>query len=129
MVDMDVDRRKHRRAYFSIEDNILGIFILYGETDVAFRAPILNLCRGGLHFTLKKGQGIAPKAGDRLRLVKIKGDAALDFEFNTEVGIKWILGHESLPHIGCGCEFISMSKPSLNRISQFIDSKYAGKNV
>jgi hypothetical protein len=127
MVNDGVDRRKDRRAFFSIEDNILGIFILHGETDLAFKAPILNLSRGGLHFTFKKGLGILPKAGDRLRLVKVKGDTALDFEFNIEVGIKWILGHESLTQIGCGCEFIDISKPCLERISAFIDSKYVGK--
>jgi hypothetical protein len=125
----DVDRRKHRRAYFSIGDNIIGNFILYRETETGFNAPILNLSSGGLHFTLSKNQGIFPLNGARLRLVKIEGEAALDFEFNSELEVKWILGHESLPHIGCGCEFIYMSKPGLDRISEFIDSKYVRKTV
>ncbi len=128
MANEDVDRRKHRRAYFSINDNVIGNFILYGKKEIAFSAPILNLSRGGLHFTLYKNQGILPMAGDRLRLVKIEGEAALDFEFNIEVGVKWILGHESLAHIGCGCEFIHISKPVLDRISEFIDSKYVRKS-
>jgi c-di-GMP-binding flagellar brake protein YcgR len=125
----DVDRRKHRRAYFSISDNIAGKFILDGETEIAFNAPILNFSSGGLHFSLNKSRGIVPKAGDELRLVKIEGEAALDFEFNIALRVKWILEHESLSHSGYGCEFIHISKPDLDRISQFIDFKYVGKTV
>jgi hypothetical protein len=124
MFNENVDRRTHRRAYFSVRDNIMGNFTLYGETEVGFNASILNLSRGGLHFTLNKNQGILPVNGDRLRLVKIAGEAALDFELNIQLGIKWILEHESLTHTGYGCEFIHISQPGLDRISEFIDSKY-----
>jgi len=126
MVNENVDRRTHRRAYFSISDNIVGIYIFYGKTEIGFNAPILNLSRAGLHFTLNKNLGIFPMAEDRFGFVKIEGKATLDFEFNIELGIKWILEHESLTHISCGCEFIHSSKPDLDLISEFIDSKYDG---
>jgi hypothetical protein len=129
MVNQTIDRRKHRRAYFSIEDDIIGNFILFGKREISFDAHILNLSRGGLHFTVNKNQGILPMAGDKLRLIQIKGEAALNLEFYIELDIHWILDHESLAHIGCGCEFAYISKTALDRISEFIDSKYVRKTV
>ncbi len=129
MISIEDDRRKHRRAYFAISNNVMGHFILSGKPETEFKASILNISVGGLHFTMDKSHGISPLTGDKLRLVKIKGEAALDFEFNSEIKVEWILGHESVPHISCGCEFIDMPKPGLDQISGFIDSKYISKTV
>lgn len=126
MVDENVDRRMHRRAYFSISDNIIGTYVFYGKTEIVFNAPILNLSRGGLHFAFNKNLGIFPTAEDRFEFVKIEGKTTLDFECNIGLKIKWILEHKSLIHISCGCEFIHSSKPDLDLISEFIDSRYDG---
>ncbi|MEZ4600492.1 MAG: PilZ domain-containing protein [Syntrophotaleaceae bacterium] len=129
MATESVDRRKHGRAYFSIEDNIKGLFIFVRETEIFFSASILNVSRGGLHFSLNKEMRIFPKIGDKLRLVKLEGEAALDIELNIELEVQWILDHETLDHIGCGCEFIYVSKAGQDRLSDFIDSQYVGRQV
>lgn len=118
------ERRKHRRAYFSVRDNIIGHFRLLTEIENNFHAPILNLSRGGLHFTLNKKELVKPRSGDRLRLIKIEGEDLLEKVFDAELEIKWVLGHASLSQIGYGCKFITISPESLNCMIEFIDSKY-----
>jgi len=116
------DRRRFKRAIFTIEDNVVGILSIPGVHEKAFSTNILNISEGGLQFTLDKENKNKIRAGDRVVVLQIKAPTTLKFLMNIDAEIKWVLSNELLDDAGAGCQFINVSPTSREQISGFVDS-------
>jgi len=116
------NKRKYRRAIFTLQDGILGHFILPNHQDESKSGPILNISEGGLFITLKRDNNRRLKKGDHITLTEIKGHKDLEFKGQIDTVIKWILDHESLECIGFGIQFNDLSEETRQKLRQFVNS-------
>ena len=117
------ERRQFRRVAIPADDGIVGFISsprLIADDSIAVN--IIDLSAGGLHFILPRGSFKEISTDDHLTLKEIKGTKNLDFISNVELEIKWIADHQSLKHIGLGCEFLNISEEIRQQIDQFVDT-------
>ncbi len=117
------EKRRFKRAVFSIEDGIIGVFSSDDFTNDSMAASIMNLSAGGLQFILPRDTSPEIGAGDRLILREIKGTTGLRFVSNLELEVKWVLDLQIFDHVGIGCEFLNVSDAIMDQIDQFVDSE------
>ena len=116
------NKRKHERITYCIDDGIVGSFAIPAVQKEAITAYILNLSKGGLHFTLRKEDIGKLKEGDQLFFMEIKKWASFRYLVNIDAEIKWIDDDHSFPNIGLGCQFLKISQTSKEHISEFLKS-------
>ncbi len=117
------EKRRFKRAVFSIEDGIIGVFSSDDFTNDSMAASIMNLSAGGLQFILPRDTSPEIGAGDRLILREIKGTTGLRFVSNLELEVKWVMDLQIFEHIGIGCEFLNASDAIMDQIDRFVDSE------
>lgn len=117
------EKRRFKRAVFSIEDGIIGVFSSDDFTNDSMAASIMNLSAGVLQFILPRDTSQEIDAGDRLILREIKGTVDLELASNIELEVKWIMDLQIFEHIGIGCEFLNISEETRVQIDQFVDSE------
>ena len=110
MNEIPENRRRHRRALFTFEDDIQGVFSIPANGGKPITTHVLNLSAGGAHFTISPRDEDRIKQGIKLVLLQIKGPDP----FN----------HEILEHTGAGCEFHNISESSHDQITSFVESWY-----
>lgn len=116
-------KRHFKRIAIPADDAILGIISAGHKTaDTSIAVKIINLGAGGLHFFLRRGSFKEIRTGDHLILWEIKGTKNLDFISNVELEVKWIAEHQSLKHVGIGCEFLNISDQLQQQIDQFVNA-------
>jgi hypothetical protein len=116
------ERRRHKRVFYSAEDQMIGIFVLPGNARKVLEAHIMNVSVGGLHFTIKRNEMIPLKIGDRLTLTKLIGKSPLRIDSDIEIEIKWMLDHRLMKHVGIGCEYRQLPEKIRSQLSRFIES-------
>jgi c-di-GMP-binding flagellar brake protein YcgR len=116
------ERRQYKRAIFSLDDNVIGIFSLLNYERKAISANILNLGMGGIHFTVDAAEDLHIERGDRIVLLQIKASLDLQFLLNVDSEVKWILNPPILEHMGVGCAFVNVPESSLEKIDTFVNS-------
>lgn len=117
------ERRQFKRIAIPADDGIMGFISspsLVADDPIAVK--IIDLSAGGLHFFLHRGSFKKICSGDHLILKKIKGTKNLAFISDLELEIKWVADHQSLKHVGLGCEFLHISDKVRQQIDQFVDT-------
>jgi c-di-GMP-binding flagellar brake protein YcgR len=118
------EKRKYRRALFTIEDDIIGVFSLASKPGKTLIANIFNLSMGGIYFTLNAAKRLIPAAGDRIVLLQIKVQNSQNFILNIDAEVKWVLNPPILKDIGIGCEFIQIPQTSRKQLEDFVEIWY-----
>jgi hypothetical protein len=118
----DQERRRFKRALFTLEDHVIGLFSLARLPDKVLTGYILNLSMGGIYFTLEGSSTILPKVKDKIVLLQIKAPVSLNFLMNVDAETKWVLNTPMLKFIGIGCEFVSLSESGKKQLGNFVDS-------
>lgn len=116
------NRRQYKRALFTIEDDIHGIFSIPGSDIRPISTNILNLSEGGAHFIISQKDESHFQPGTRLVLVQIKGHDTLQYLVNVDVEIKWILDHNIMEYAGAGCQFLNTPQSSRDQIKSFVEA-------
>ena len=124
-----IERRRHRRAIYSLQEGLIGSFIAPGADGGTVLAPILNLSAGGIGFALVRGHENGIRPGDRLVLQELRiqtESCRRSLEINSDLSlvVRWILNAEFLDHVGFGCEFIDPTDQQQNRIRDFLEAVY-----
>ncbi len=120
--DMYEDRRKFKRAIFTLEDGVIAMLGIPGVQERAFKTYILNLSEGGIQFTLDEENIQKIHKGERVIILQIEAPFSLRFLVNIDAEIKWVLPHDIFEHVGAGCEFINITPTSQEQISAFVKS-------
>jgi c-di-GMP-binding flagellar brake protein YcgR len=115
-------RRQYKRALFTIEDDIKGIFSIPGSDIRPISTYILNLGQGGTYFIINQSDESHFQPGTRLVLVQIKGHEPLQYLVNVDVEIKWIFDHNIMEYVGAGCQFLNISQSSRDQIKSFVEA-------
>ena len=124
MNEVPENRRLHRRALFTFEDDIQGVFSIPANGGRPITTHILNLSAGGIHITLNPQDEDRFNQGLKLVLIQIKGPDPLQYVINVDAKVKWVISHEIMEHGGAGCEFHNISKSSHDQITSFVESWY-----
>ncbi len=108
-MDKGIEKRQYERIFFSTDQHIKGLFSLAQDASEGFKISILNLSKGGMHFTQNR-QGLhGLKEGDVIVLRGMSGQDPLNFTQDIQVKIKWILDTDFLEHVGYGGEFLNLT--------------------
>lgn len=116
------ERRKHERLYLSTKDGIKGVFTHTGHRQ-DIEGHIMDISAGGVSLALKKEGDKGLSKGDLLVLKKVDGTPYLRPMANIVMRIRWVLYHDHLNHIGCGCEFINIPQVYGLLIQQFMNAQ------
>jgi hypothetical protein len=117
---MNMERRQYRRAIFTIEDEMVGVFMFLNTCKKPLSAKILNICMGGMCSAMSVESERLPQKGDHIVLLQIKTPHSLKFFLNIDINVKWVLNLPDGEYIGIGCEFIYIPKISREQIGYFI---------
>lgn len=117
-----IGRRRYKRVFYSVEDRMIGFFLLPDKEQEMLVAQIMNVSVGGLHFTIKRNEIFSLRIGDRLILTKVMGNSPLRIVSDIEIEIKWVLDHPMMKHVGFGCEFHQLPDNIRLHISHFIEA-------
>jgi hypothetical protein len=117
-----LEKRKFKRAIFTIEDKVIGLFTLARRPEKVISGSVLNLSMGGIYFTVDATRTIVPLAGDQIVLMQIKASQSLGFLVNIDAVIKWVLNPAMMKYIGVGCEFRNIPELSKKQLGIFVNS-------
>jgi c-di-GMP-binding flagellar brake protein YcgR len=117
---MNIERRQYKRAIFTIEDGVVGVFLFLNSREKPLSAKILNICMGGMCIAMSVANERIPQKGDHIALLQIKTPPSLKFFLNIDINVKWVLNLPDVEYIGIGCEFIYIPKISREQIGNFI---------
>ena len=123
MGDGKKERRGVQRIFFSVEDEVKGMFTFPDFQKGPLTGTIINLSESGVGLVLSKKDEITKKIrkGDYLILTQLNGIKGLESLSNIKAEIKWILDNPTLGFFGCGCEFHDVPEPMREAIQTFID--------
>ena len=123
MGDEKKERRGVQRIFFSVEDEVKGMFTFPDFQKGPLTGTIINLSESGVGLVLSKKDEITKKIrkGDYLILTQLNGIKDLESLSNIKAEIKWILDNPTLGFFGCGCEFHDVPEPMREAIQTFID--------
>jgi c-di-GMP-binding flagellar brake protein YcgR len=125
MVDEEKERRRRfQRIFFSLKDEIIGIFSFPDLQRGVLAAHIINVSEGGMGLALEKEEKNRIKKGDQVTLSQIRGIKGLESLRHVEAEIRWILDDPPLELIGFGCEFLNVPESLRDTLRVFIDSWY-----
>lgn len=127
-----IERRKYKRALFSIEQGFKGQFSLGGKilnSSQLLMAPILDISKGGVGFVLESSYGEKISIDDRLVLTQLEicvGDYEdfLDIKPDLSMTVRGKIAADFLSHVGVGCDFTEITAKSWEKIKNFITQTY-----
>jgi hypothetical protein len=126
------ERRKFKRALFSIEQGLKGKFALKVKdfnVSQELMAPILDISKGGVGFILEPNCGDKVGIDDKLMLSQLKicvGDfvSVLLIEPDLPLTVRGKIAGEFFSHVGVGCDFTQITTKSWDNIKEFIRQTY-----
>lgn len=119
----NIERRKYKRLFFSIENLVDCIFTFSEQQKTIMKAKVLNLSAGGVCISIERKKRQELKKGDNLILEEIPSFAPLDFVSSIDLTVKYVIENKKFKNIYIGCEFSSISISMRNRIQEFVDSR------
>lgn len=132
-----LEKRRHKRVLFSIQERITGSIEKVGEPVGKWcrAVPILNLSKGGIGFILERGMDIPIQTGTQLKLtdmwIEKKSAHHLDLRALSDADItmvvRWVLDNSYLQHLGFGCEFVNLPSKCQDEIRGFINGAFPGR--
>ncbi len=116
------EKRKFKRAIFTADDKVIGLFTLARRPEKIITGTVLNLSMGGIYFTIDATRAIIPVTRDQIVLMQIKATQTLGFLVNIDAEIKWVLNSDMLKFVGVGCEFINIPELSKKQLGNFVEN-------
>jgi c-di-GMP-binding flagellar brake protein YcgR len=120
------ERRKYKRALFSIDQGLAGQFALSNEALVA---PILDISEGGIGFLLDPSYSEKISIDDKLVLTQLSicvgnRESILDLKADLAMRVRGKITADFLTHVGVGCDFTKISSDIWCDIKGFIERTY-----
>ncbi len=117
-----IERRKYKRAYFTVKDNILAVFELTAPERFSMSTNILSLSEGGVSFIGQKEALETLKPGDEILLVRVFEPEDLHFLQNIRLQVRHSINEPGMEHILAGCQFLNASDGQKIGISHFVEN-------
>jgi len=126
------ERRKYKRALFSIDQGLAGQFAISGEAMEASKpliAPILDISEGGIGFVLDPSYGEKISIDDKLVLTQLSicvgnRESVLDLKSDLPLTVRGKITADFLTHVGVGCDFTKITSDIWSEIKSFIEKTY-----
>ena len=126
------ERRKYKRALFSIDQGLVGQFAVSKGSPAQMQplmAPILDISKGGIGFVLDHGNGGDINIDDRLTLsqlaIRVEGhERVLAIRPDLSMTVRGKIAADFLSHVGIGCDFSGVSIDIWEQIKEFIKTTY-----
>lgn len=126
------ERRKHKRALFSIAQGLVGQFE-FGDKEFkspqSLMAPILDISQGGIGFVLDPSNRDTVAIDDRLMLTRLsicvgRYESILSIKPDLPMTVRGKIAADFLSHVGVGCDFTRITSKSWDKIKDFITKTY-----
>ncbi len=126
------ERRKYKRALFSIDQGLVGQFALNKKSSKKSQplsAPILDISRGGIGFVLDPCHGDEIHIDDSLALTRLAicvggAEHVLAITPDLPMTVRGKIAADFLSHVGIGCDFSTISIDAWEQIKDFIRKTY-----
>ena len=118
------EKRKYRRAYFSLEESTSADVFHVRNDSKPVHVQLLSIGAGGISFYGNQFKLPGVKEGDRLILKDIRAPFPLGIIENIEVEVKYILDEVNSVCTAYGCQFINLPDEPNRRIEIFIDEQF-----
>jgi len=114
-----VERRRHRRIYFTVEDGIFAVIELPFWDDASISTNLLSLSEGGVSFICHKEHGDL-EPGQNLMLSRVFEPEELSFLHQVPMQVRHTINEPDMPHMVVGCQFLDISPDHKARIADYI---------
>jgi len=121
MVKKAIERRKHRRVFFTMKEGITTTVTIAGRESEEISATLLSIGGGGISFAIPRVRAQEIKQGDILIIQSVKGIEALSSFTKLNVLVKYIIDYDVYIYISFGCEFLEMNNSQNKILKNYID--------
>lgn len=126
------ERRKYKRALFSIAQGLVGQFAMGGgdlKSSRPLMAPILDISQGGIGFVLDPNNGENIAVDDQLLLTRLSicvgsHERVLEIQPDLPMTVRGKIAADFLSHVGVGCDFTRITSEAWDEIKAFITKTY-----
>ncbi len=125
----EIENRRYKRAFFTLEEELLILFRVDEKTPTALAARVMNISRGGMGLIAKRGVERILEKGMRLSIVEfgIQGADTIRTDGALAADVRWILDNDFLDHVGFGCQYLDPDAAVVTQIEQFINDRLPGR--
>ena len=123
MVKKIIERRKHRRVFFTMKEGISTIVTIAGRDGEEISATLLSVGGGGISFAIPRIRAQEIKEGDVLIVQAINGIEPLSSLTQVNALVKYIIDYDVYIYISFGCEFMDLDDGSKKIIKNYIDNR------
>ncbi len=121
-MNQGIERRKHRRIYFTAEDGVFAVIELKSGKATTLSTNLLSLSEGGVSFIAQK-ETVSVEKGNHVLLVRVFEPESLQFLHEIPMEIRHTITDIEMPHVVCGCEFEQLADHQLEKIREFVAVK------
>ena len=126
------ERRKYKRALFSIDQGFIGQFDMKtsaSRSSQSLMAPILDISQGGIGFVLDPDNGREIGIDDHLLLTQLtisvgSHESVLSIKPDLPMTVRGKIAADFLSHVGVGCDFAAIAPETWEEIKNFIKKTY-----
>jgi hypothetical protein len=119
----NVERRRSKRIFFKLEDNIDCSVLSPLKSGKIIDGKILSICKGGISFAAPRIKIKALNVDDEITIKNMKIPQPLGDIDAVKATIKYINDIDIFVRVSIGCEFIDISDGLSKRISEFVTFK------
>ena len=123
MANQTQERRKHKRAFFTLEDRIPITVIKRGLHAKTIAGTLLDVSEGGIGFMAKRHEISGLEVGNRLNVFCACLPSPACGIKDVEVEIKYIIDFDQFAQVSVGCRFVKISSETSESIGNLVESR------
>lgn len=117
-----IDKRRHPRVYFTLEDGIFTSLTFPEKNDEPITTNMLSLSEGGISFIFDKESVGSIFEGEKIEIVNVIKPLNLTFLNNIQTEVKHVVTSNELNHLVCGCEFLDLKSEMREKIKSIVEN-------
>lgn len=117
------ERRRHKRAFFTLEDKIPITIIRTGEQRKTITGNILSISQGGISVVVKRHEVGPIKEGDRIVIFSACLPDPVGTLTDIETFICYLIDYNSSAMVAMGCCFMDIPDSLASKIKRLVTRK------
>jgi c-di-GMP-binding flagellar brake protein YcgR len=119
----NTERRRHKRAFFTLQDKIPVTIIRTGEQRKTITGNILSISSGGISVVVKRHEVGPIKEGDRIVVFSACLPDPVGTLTDIETYICYLIDYNSSAMVAMGCCFLDISDSLRDNIQRLVKAK------
>ena len=123
MENSKIERRAHKRAFFTLGEEIPLTIVNTYDTSKKINASLLSIGKGGVSFIAKRHDVEQFIVGDRLIIESDQLPPPVKSFEKVEVVIIYIINIDVYARVSIGCKFIEIDENILNKVDDLVKTR------